>query len=55
MSEKRITYQTAITKNVCLKCGKPAHKTSETVKVYGAPYCLGCQREFDKRWEKEKL
>ena len=55
MSEKYIMYQQAIAESKCLLCGKPAHKTSETVKVYGAPYCLGCQREFDKRWEKEKL
>jgi len=55
MNEKYITYQQAITQDVCLICGKPAHRTSENIDRYGAPYCLEHQREFDKQWEKEKL
>ena len=55
MSEKYITYQQAITQNICLKCGKPAHKASENLEKYGAPYCLEHQREFDKQWEKKSL
>jgi len=43
MDNIRITYQQAVSKNVCILCGQPA----VTDASYGAAYCAEHKREID--------